>query len=58
MSRRNSTSAKGGTKKAKGQAADPDVYVAMLFVSAAALTTGIIFLYLECSRYNWLLAPR
>ena len=55
MSRRNSTSAKGGTKKAKGQAADPDVYVAMLFISAAALTTGIIFLYLECSRYNWML---
>ncbi|MDB5336724.1 MAG: hypothetical protein JWN70_2343 [Planctomycetaceae bacterium] len=55
MSRRSSTSAKGGAKKAKGQAADPDVYVAMLFVSAAALTTGIIFLYLECNRYNWLL---
>lgn len=54
MSRR-SSSAKGGTKRAKGQAADPDVYVAMLFVSVAALTTGIIFLALECGRYNWLL---
>lgn len=54
MSRRNSN-AKGGAKKAKSQAADPDVYVAMLFVSAAALTTGIIFLYIECARYNWML---
>lgn len=57
MSKR-STSAKGakaGVKKAKGQAADPDVYVAMLFVSLAALTTGIIFLYVECARYNWLM---
>lgn len=60
MSRRSSsTSAKGGAKagakKAKAQAADPDVYVAMLFISVAALTTGIIFLYLECSRYQWLM---
>ncbi len=55
MSRRSSTSAKGGAKKAKGQAADPDVYVAMLFISMAALTTGIIFLAIECGRYNWLL---
>ena len=54
MSRRSSTSGKGG-KKSKGQAADPDVYVAMLFVAMAALTTGIIFLYLECARYNWML---
>ena len=54
MARRSSTSAKGG-KKAKGAAADPDVYVAMLFVATAALVTGIIFLYLECNRYNWML---
>lgn len=56
MSRRSSsTSSKGGAKKAKAQAADPDVYVAMLFVSLAALTTGIIFLYIECSNYKWMI---
>ena len=55
MARRSSTSAKGGGKKTKSQAADPDVYVAMLFVATAALVTGIIFLYLECARYNWML---
>jgi len=60
MSRRSSSTsskggAKAGTKKAKTQAADPDVYVAMLFVSLAALITGIIFLYIECSRYQWLM---
>lgn len=52
MSRRGSTSAKGG-KKVKGQAADPDVYVAMLYVSVTALIIGIVFLYMECLRYNW-----
>ena len=53
MSRRSSTSAKGA-KKAKGQAADPDVYVAMLLVSVAALTCGIIFLVFECQKYQWM----
>jgi hypothetical protein len=55
MSRRSSTSAKGGAKKAKAAAADPDVYVAMLFVSVAALITGIVFLVLECRAYNWMI---
>lgn len=60
MSRRSSsTSTKGGSKgapkKAKAQAADPDVYVAMLFVSLAALSTGIILLYIECTRYQWMM---
>lgn len=54
MSRRGSSSPKGGVKKAKAQAADPDVYVAMLFVSVAALITGIVFLVIECNRYNWM----
>lgn len=44
MSRRNSDSS---TK------APPDVYVGMMFVSIAALTTGIILLVLELNRYNW-----
>lgn len=33
--------------------APPDVYVGLLFVSIAALTTGIILLVLELNRYNW-----
>ncbi len=55
MSRRSSTSAKSGGKKAKSLAADPDVYVAMLYVSVTSLIVGIVFLYFECARYNWLL---
>ncbi len=55
MSRRSSTSSgKGAGKKTKSLAADPDVYVAMLYISVAALIVGIIFLYIECARYNWL----
>jgi hypothetical protein len=33
--------------------AAPDVYVSLLFVSAAALTIGCIFLGLELARYGW-----
>ena len=36
-----------------GNAPPPDVYVGLLFVSIAALTTGIILLVLELNRYNW-----
>lgn len=35
----------------------PDVYVALLFVTIAALTAGIVFLVLELNRYDWTLAP-
>lgn len=35
----------------------PDIYVGMLFVSLAALITGIIFLVLEISKYGGKLAP-
>ncbi len=31
----------------------PDIYVGLLFVSVAALTTGIIFLVLELNKYDW-----
>jgi hypothetical protein len=31
----------------------PDVYVGLLFVSVAALITGIIFLTLELNSYGW-----
>ena len=44
MSRRSSDSS---TK------APPDVYVGLLFVSVAALITGIILLVMELSRYNY-----
>ena len=39
-------------KKSKLDVA-PDVYVGLLFVSVAALMTGIIFLAMELSAYNW-----
>lgn len=31
----------------------PDVWVGLLFVSVAALTTGIVFLVLELNKYDW-----
>lgn len=31
----------------------PDVYVGLLFVSVAALATGIVFLVLELQSYGW-----
>lgn len=33
----------------------PDVYVGLLFVSVAALSTGITFLILELNKYDWAL---
>lgn len=35
----------------------PDIYVGLLFVSLAALVTGIIFLVLELGKYGGRLAP-
>ncbi|MBX3450830.1 MAG: hypothetical protein KF777_14785 [Planctomycetaceae bacterium] len=35
----------------------PDAYVGLLFVSLAALLTGIIFLFLELSDYGFKIAP-
>lgn len=34
----------------------PDVYVSLLFVSLAALTTGIVMLVFELNKYGWKLA--
>lgn len=34
----------------------PDIYVGLLFVSLAALITGIVFLVLELYKYNWQVA--
>jgi len=31
----------------------PDVYVGLLFVSLAAVITGIVFLVIELTRYGW-----
>jgi hypothetical protein len=31
----------------------PDVWVGLLFVSVAALTTGIVFLVFELNKYDW-----
>jgi len=44
-------------KKKGGPSPAPDVYVGLLFVSLAALTTGIIFLVLELGEYGWQLSP-
>ncbi len=35
----------------------PDIYVAMLILSVAALAIGCIFLALELKSYGWTLAP-
>ena len=39
-------------KKTKLDAA-PDIYVGLLYVSVAALMTGIIFLAMKLSDYDW-----
>ncbi len=39
-------------KKTKLDAA-PDIYVGLLYVSVAALMTGIIFLAMKLSAYGW-----
>jgi hypothetical protein len=35
----------------------PDIYVALLFVSLAALLTGIVFLVAGLMAYDWKIAP-
>jgi len=35
----------------------PDIYVGLLFISAAALLTGCILLVLELNKYDWMMAP-
>ena len=34
----------------------PDIYVGLLFVSAAALIAGCVFLALELNKYGWAMA--
>lgn len=46
-------SSKSKGKAAASESAGPNIYVGLLFVSLAALVTGIIFLIMELSAYNW-----
>jgi hypothetical protein len=46
-------SPRSSDKKKSQLDAAPDIYVGLLFVSVAALMTGIIFLAMELSSYNW-----
>ena len=40
-------------RKVKGPPASPDIYVALLFVSVAALIVGVTLLILEMNVYEW-----
>lgn len=46
-------SSKTKGKAPAGDAGGPNIYVGLLFVSLAALITGIVFLAMELSKYNW-----
>lgn len=35
----------------------PDIYVSLLWVSLAALLTGIVFLVQALAAYNWQVSP-
>ena len=41
------------SKKGKGPAPAPDVYVALLYVAVASLIVGISLLALELNAYEW-----
>lgn len=47
-------SPRSSKKSSRGKSsAAPDVYVALLFLSVAALITGVVFLWLELGRYDY-----
>ncbi|MCR9231618.1 MULTISPECIES: hypothetical protein [Gimesia] len=46
-------SSKSKGKAATAESGGPNIYVGLLFVSLAALVTGIIFLLMQLSAYNW-----
>ncbi len=50
MSPRSSSST---SRKPKGPPPEADIYVGLLFVAAASLLTGVIFLWLELSKYGF-----
>jgi len=41
------------SRKQQNAPAEPDIYVGLLFVSTAALLSGIIFLVMELQKYDW-----
>jgi hypothetical protein len=41
------------SSRSPDDAPQPDIYVGLMFVSVAALITGIVFLILELGRYGW-----
>ena len=43
--------------RSSDNAPSPDIYVALLWVSLAALLTGIVFLVLALQAYDWKLSP-
>lgn len=58
MSPRSSKPAKKKVKARGGPSPDPDVYVALMFVSAASLLTGCIFLLIELyTKYQFTMPP-
>ncbi len=44
-------------KTAAGPKPAVDVWVGFLFISLAALISGITFLYLQLERYGWKMGP-
>jgi hypothetical protein len=46
-------SSKSKGKAATGESSGPNIYVGLLFVSLAALVTGIAFLIMQLAAYNW-----
>ena len=48
-------SPRSSEKKSKFEAG-PDIFTGLLFVSVAALLTGIIFLAMELNNYGWAVA--
>lgn len=45
------------SSKTPGGSPAPDVFVGLLFVSLAALITGITFLFLKLNEYNFQMSP-
>jgi len=45
-------------RSSKEKSADPDIYVGLLFIAAASLLTGCIFLIMELNKYDWMMGPQ
>ena len=55
MARRRGFDADEGGSAGGGGTPVPDIYVGLLFVAAASLLTGCIFLAMELNKYEWTL---